>query len=63
MVCTTPSKEDKVDTSLTEVPMAQELVARPGSKASDDNFADDDPNLLNFNAAESDIVCQMSSLL
>jgi hypothetical protein len=28
--------------------MAQALVAQPGSKASDDNPTDDDPDLLNF---------------
>jgi hypothetical protein len=57
MARTTPPKKNKVDTSLAEAPMAQALVARPGSKALDDNLADDDPNLLNFSAAESEIVC------
>jgi hypothetical protein len=33
MVCMTPPKEDKVDTSSAKVPMAQTLVARPVSKA------------------------------
>jgi hypothetical protein len=45
MVHTTPPKEDKVDTSSAEAPTAQTLVARPGSKAPDDNLADEDPNL------------------
>jgi hypothetical protein len=57
MARTTPPKKNMVDTSLAEAPMAQALVARPGSKALDDNLADDDPNLLNFSAAESEIVC------
>jgi hypothetical protein len=56
MAHTTPPKKNKVDTSLAEAPKAQALVARPGSKALDDNLADDDPNLLNFSAAESEIV-------
>jgi hypothetical protein len=43
--------------------MAQALVVRLGSKASNDNLADDDPNLLNFDAAESDMICQTSSRL
>jgi hypothetical protein len=63
MVLTTPPKDGKVDTSSAEVPMAQSLVARSGSKASDDNLADDDLDLLNFNAAQSEIVCRMSSRL
>jgi hypothetical protein len=58
MACTTLPK---VDTSSAEAPMVEALVARPGSKASDDNLGDDDPNLLSFNAAEFEIVCQMSS--
>jgi hypothetical protein len=33
MVCTTPPKEDKVDTKSVEAPMAQALVAQPGNKA------------------------------
>jgi uncharacterized protein (DUF433 family) len=52
-----------VDTSLMEAPTAQVLVARSRSKASDDNLADDYPNFLNFDAVESEIVCQMSSRL
>jgi hypothetical protein len=63
MVRTTPPKEDKVDTSLAEVPTTQALEVRPGSKAPDDNLADNDPDLLNFYAAESEIACQMSSRL
>jgi hypothetical protein len=56
MVLTTPPKEDKVDTSSAGVPTSQALVARPGSKALDDNLIDDDPNLLNFDMAEFEIV-------
>jgi hypothetical protein len=63
MIHTTPSKEDKVDTSSTEAPMAQALVARPGSKARDDSLADDDPDLLIFDATEFEIICWMSSWL
>jgi hypothetical protein len=63
MVRTTLSKEDKVDISSMEVPTAQALVARPGSKAMYDNLADDDPVLLNFGTMESEIVCRTSSLL
>jgi hypothetical protein len=60
MVCTTPPK---VDTSSMEVSTAWALVARPGSKASDGNLADDDPNLLNSIVVESGITCSMISLL
>jgi hypothetical protein len=63
MVCTTPPKEDKVDTSSVEVPTAQALASRPGSKASDDNLVDDNLDLLNFNITESEIICWMSSRL
>jgi hypothetical protein len=63
MVRTTAPKEDKVGTSLTEAPTAQALVARQGSKVLDDTLVDDDPDLLNFDAAECEIVCQMSSRL
>jgi hypothetical protein len=63
MVCTTPPKEDKVGTSSMEAPMAHALVVRPGSKVPDDNLADDNPDLLNFDAAESEIVCRTSSRL
>jgi hypothetical protein len=63
MVRTTPPKENKVDTSSAEAPTAQTLVTQLGSKAPDDNLADDDPDLLNFAAAESDIVCWMNSQL
>jgi hypothetical protein len=63
MVHTTPHKEDKVDTSSGEVPTAEALAARPGSKASNDNLVNDDPNPLNFAAIESEIVCWMSSWL
>jgi hypothetical protein len=37
------------------------LVVQPGSKASNDNLTDDDPDLPNFDAMESKIVCRMSS--
>jgi hypothetical protein len=63
MVRTIPSKEDKVDLSSVEAPKSQALVARLGSMAPDDNLADDDPNILNFDTIESEIVCRMSSLL
>jgi hypothetical protein len=63
MVHTTPPKEDKVDTSLAETPMAQTSLAQQGSKAPDDNLGDDDPELLNFTVVESEIICQMGSRL
>jgi hypothetical protein len=63
VVRTIPPKEDKVDTSLVKVPMVQASVAQPGSKAPDENLVDDNPNVLNFDAAESEIVCRMSSQL
>jgi hypothetical protein len=63
MVRTTPPKKDKVGTSSAEAPMAQALVARPGSKVSYDTLADDDLELLNFGVAESEIICWMSSRL
>jgi hypothetical protein len=44
----------------TTPPMAQALAAQPRIKASDDNLVDDDPNLLNFIMAESEIICGMS---
>jgi hypothetical protein len=50
---TTPPMVDKVDTSSTEAPMAQALVARSGSKTLYDASVDDDPDLLNFVAAVS----------
>jgi hypothetical protein len=43
--------------------MAQALVAQVGSKVPDDNLADDYPDLLNFDAAESEIICRKSSRL
>jgi hypothetical protein len=61
MVRTTLPKVDKAGTPSTEVPMAQALVARSGSKASDDDLVDDDPGLLNFVTAEFEIICWMSS--
>jgi hypothetical protein len=63
MARTTLHKEGKVSTSSMEASMAQALVAQPGSKALDDNLADYDPNLLSFNAVESDIIYRTSSRL
>jgi hypothetical protein len=63
MVRTTPPKDDKVCTSSLKAPIAQALVARSGNKVQDDNLAHDDPDLLNFDAVESEIVCRMSSYL
>jgi hypothetical protein len=63
MVHTSPPKEDKVGTTSAEATTAEALVARPESKALDDNLADDDPDLLNFYTAESKIICRMSSQL
>jgi hypothetical protein len=63
MVLTTLPNVDKVGTSSMEVPTTHALVARPGSKAPDDNLADDNPSLLNFTMVESEIVCRMSSQL
>jgi hypothetical protein len=63
MVCTTPLKEDKVGTSSTEAPTVQALVARLRSNASDDNLANDDPNLLNFDVVDYEINCRTSSQL
>jgi hypothetical protein len=55
--------DDKVGTSSADALTAQALVARLGSKAPNDNITDDDPDPLNFTAAESKIVCRMSSRL
>jgi hypothetical protein len=63
MVCTTPPKEDKVGTSSVKAPTVQALVAQPGSKALDDNVADNDSDPLNFDVAESVIVCRTSPRL
>jgi hypothetical protein len=60
---TTPPKVNKVDTSSTQTPMAQALVARSRNKASDDSHVDDDPILVNFVAAVSWIGCWTSFLL
>jgi hypothetical protein len=60
MVHSTLPKVDKAGTLSVDVPTAQALVARPGSKAPDGNLANDDPGLLNFAAAESEIICRMS---
>jgi hypothetical protein len=38
----------KADTSSTEAPTTQALVAHRGSNASDDNLPDDNLDLLNF---------------
>jgi hypothetical protein len=63
MDCTTPPKEDKVDTSSMEAPTARALMAQPKSKALDDNLGDDDPDLLNFVVVGSEIACRMSPRL
>jgi hypothetical protein len=63
MVRTTLSKVDKADTSSAEAPMTRALVAQPGSKASNDNLTDDDPDLLHFDVVESGITFWTSSLL
>jgi hypothetical protein len=52
-----------VGTSSVEAPMAQALVARPGSKVPNDTLADDNPKLLKLGAAEFEIICRMSSRL
>jgi hypothetical protein len=57
---TTPSKVDKANTSSAKAPMAQALVARSRSKASDDALVDDNPDLLNFVMAVSWICCWTS---
>jgi hypothetical protein len=56
-------KVDKADTSSAEAPMAQALVSRSGSKASDGNPTDDDSDLLNFIVVQCRIACWTSSLL
>jgi hypothetical protein len=60
MVHTTLPRVNKKGTSLAEVPTAQALAAQSGSKALDDNLADDDPSLLNLTVVEFEIVCRMS---
>jgi hypothetical protein len=62
-VHTTLPMVDKAGTSSAEVPMAQTLVARPGSKVPHGNLVVDDPGLLNFTMAEFEIICRMSSRL
>jgi hypothetical protein len=63
MVCTNPPKEDKVGTSSVKALTVQALVAQPGSKALDDNVADNDSDPLNFDVADSEIVCRTSPRL
>jgi hypothetical protein len=63
MARTIPPKEDKVGTSSSEGPTAQALAAQSGSKVPDDTLTDDDPDLLNFDEAESEITYRMSSQL
>jgi hypothetical protein len=63
MVLTTLPKVDKAGTSSAGVPMTQAMVARTGRKVSNDNLADDDPDLLNFTTVEFEIVCQRNSRL
>jgi hypothetical protein len=60
---TTPLKENKVDTASVEVPTLQALAARPESNAPDDNFGDDDPDLLNFVVVGFEITCRTNSQL
>jgi hypothetical protein len=60
---TVHTTQPKVGTTSTEVPTAQALVARLGSKVLDGNLADDDPGLLNFAVVEFEIVCRTSSWL
>jgi hypothetical protein len=43
--------------------MTQVLAARSGSKVPDDNLADEDPDLMNFDATEFKIICWTSSRL
>jgi hypothetical protein len=45
---TTLSKVDKADTSSVEGPTVQALVARSGSKALNNNLADNDSNISKF---------------
>jgi hypothetical protein len=52
-----------VGTSSVKAPTVQALVAQPGSKALDDNVADNDSDPLNFDVAESVIVCRTSPRL
>jgi hypothetical protein len=63
IVHTTLPKVDKVGTSSVEVPIAQALMARPRSKASDDDLVDDDPGFPYFVAMESKTICRMSPRL
>jgi hypothetical protein len=63
MVRTNLPKEGKVGTSSVEAPTTQALQARPRSKVRDDSLIEDNPDLLNFDALESEIVCRMSSRL
>jgi hypothetical protein len=63
MFCTTLPKADEADTSSAKAPMTQALLAHLGSKVTDDNPANDDPNLLNFIAVMSWIACWMCHLL
>jgi hypothetical protein len=60
---TTPSKEDKVETSSAEAPTAQALVARLESEMPDYNLGGDTPDLLNVAVVGSEIACQTSTQL
>jgi hypothetical protein len=60
---TTLPKVVRADTSSVEAPTVRALVVRRGSKASDDNPFDDDPNLLNFAVVVSWIACCTCYLL
>jgi hypothetical protein len=63
MVYTTLPMVDKAGTPSAEVPVAQALVARLRSKVPDYDLIDDDPDLLNFVAMESEIICRTRSRL
>jgi hypothetical protein len=60
MAHTTLSKEDKVIISSAEAPMAQTLVARSESEASNDNLGGDAPDLLNAAIVGFEITCRTS---
>jgi hypothetical protein len=55
--------EDRVETSSGEALTAQALVARSRSTTSNDNLINDDLDLLKFNMAKYEIVCQTNSWL
>jgi hypothetical protein len=63
MVHSTLPEVDRAGTPSVEDPMVQALVARLGSKAPNDDLIDDDLGLLDFTAAEFEIICRMRSRL